>query len=725
MNRNGPKTTNDKSNMITRNIHRLTTMAGLLAIAYVAMAQGENMETIADSHHLAAYAVAGLLIGVFTMIFSNRIFYYREKEVTGETQQVITQLGLVMDANKTEVWTMDPVKRLFTLYGNEGEQTKVLTPMEMAQRYDLEDFSRMRELILAIHQRRVESGEMTIRGRADDDGQRTYEVKISVLHYDKEGLPKTIIGIQTDTTDDHERREKARRLAMRYQTVFNSSLVDMIFYDKNGVLSDINDTACETFGIVNKEALLARKVRITDIPSYRNIDTDTLDIIRISSITDIDRTKQTDERIPEVKVGGKFYYEATVSSVRDEDGTFMGVIAAGRNITEMVREHHRQRANAQLLRKRNQEIQTYIDNINYTLRVSGVRLINYHPETHEMEISSDLNRAEYRLQQIRCISLIDPEDRRRARGLFLRMDRRREGAFMETIRTRFRDEEGKAVYLTFSVVPVTDKEGQISHYFGMARNDTEMHYTEVRLREETEKAQETEELKNTFLQNMSYEIRTPLNAVLGFAELFNAPHDEEDEPVFAEEIKRNTGDLLALVNDILFMSRLDAGMVEMNYQETDFAAMFDGYCYMGWSTLTPGVTVNVENPYSRLVIVIDGQQLGEVIHKLCAYAAHHTTEGYIRTKYEYRHGELSIAIEDTGAGYTKEALAHVFDRFAREEDNSRYGTGLDLPIIKELITQMGGSIEIQSEQGKGSTVYVIIPCEMREMEKRKEEGGIL
>jgi signal transduction histidine kinase len=67
----------------------------------------------------------------------------------------------------------------------------------------------------------------------------------------------------------------------------------------------------------------------------------------------------------------------------------------------------------------------------------------------------------------------------------------------------------------------------------------------------------------------------------------------------------------------------------------------------------------------------------------------------------------------------------VFDRFAREEDNSRYGTGLDLPIIKELITQMGGSIEIQSEQGKGSTVYVIIPCEMREMEKRKEEGGIL
>ena len=141
------------------------------------------------------------------------------------------------------------------------------------------------------------------------------------------------------------------------------------------------------------------------------------------------------------------------------------------------------------------------------------------------------------------------------------------------------------------------------------------------MEEETKKAQETEELKNTFLTNMSYEIRTPLNAVLGFAELFNGPHDEADEPVFAEEIKRNTGDLLKLVNDILFISRLDAKMVEFNYKETDFAASFEGYCYMGFSVVNPGVNISVENPYSQLLLNIDEQNLGEVISKMCAISA--------------------------------------------------------------------------------------------------------
>ena len=275
--------------------------------------------------------------------------------------------------------------------------------------------------------------------------------------------------------------------------------------------------------------------------------------------------------------------------------------------------------------------------------------------------------------------------------------------------------------MTFSAVPVTDKEGTITHYFGLCRNDTETIYTETRLREETEKAQETENLKNAFLTNMSYEIRTPLNAVIGFAGLYNSPHDEADEPVFAEEIKRNTGRLLQLVNDILFISKLDARMVEFNYKETDFAALFEGYCYMGWSTLNPGVTVSAENPYNHLMVTIDEKNLCEVIQKLCDHAARNTKEGFIRAKYEYRHGELSIAVEDTSKGIPPETLSNIFDRFTRNELINEYDTGLDMPIIKELVEQMGGTIEIQSEEGKGTTAYVIVPCEMSSLEKRSEK----
>ena len=247
-----------------------------------------------------------------------------------------------------------------------------------------------------------------------------------------------------------------------------------------------------------------------------------------------------------------------------------------------------------------------------------------------------------------------------------------------------------------------------------------MVYTEKQLRKETEKAQETEALKDTFLMNMSHEIRTPLNAVIGFAELFNSPHDDADEPVFAEEIKRNTGELLQLVNDILFISRLDAKMVEFNYNDCDFALLFDGLCYMGWSAIDPKVKVSVDNPYNHLLIKIDEKNLSIVIQKLCENTARHTEEGTIRAKYDYRHGELSISIEDTGYGLTEDQQAHIFERFVRNEMSNRYATRLDMPIIKEIIEQMGGTLEIQSEPNKGNTVYIIIPCELTSMEKRSE-----
>lgn len=92
----------------------------------------------------------------------------------------------------------------------------------------------------------------------------------------------------------------------------------------------------------------------------------------------------------------------------------------------------------------------------------------------------------------------------------------------------------------------------------------------------------------------------------------------------------------------------------------------------------------------------------------------------MRAKYEYRHGELMIAIEDTGKGLDADGLKKAFDRFAHEEISENSGTGLDLPIVRELIEQMNGTIELQSERGKGSTFFVSIPCEMSTLEKKAE-----
>ena len=699
---------------------RILAIVALSTIALTAFAQKENMDTIADAHHLSAYFVAAVMISVFVMLFSNRLFYFRQREVSTQAQQLNKQLGLVLISNRTQVWTYDVAKRLYTILskGNEG---KVYTPIDFAQLFDSNDFTQLHKAVVTLSDNQEKP--FVVKGHTPEDGSqaRIYKITLTVLQRDKKGKAKVILGIQRDVTESRIRKEKTRNLALRYHTVFNSSLVDMIYYDANGLMTDINDKACETFGVASRDELMKRKVKITDIPSYRDLDYNNLEALQMVSITDIDRTKREDERIPELTVGGKMYYECTVTAVRDKDNKLHGVIAAGRNITDMVESHHRQQQDTLLLQKRTKDIENYINNINYSLKVSGVRLVNYHPDNHELKIYSDLNQVQYSLSQIRCASLLATPEQRKARGLMLRMDHRTPGSFNTTLQTRFHDEKGRNIFLTFSMVPVVGKDGIISHYFGMFRNDTEMVYTEHQLQKETEKAQETEELKNTFLLNMSYEIRTPLNAVIGFAELFNGPHDVEDEPVFSEEIKRNTNELLALVNDILYISRLDAKMVEFNYHETDFATLFDGFCYMGWSMLAPGVKVQVENPYNHLMVKIDEQCIGEVIAKLCSNAARVTEAGTIRAKYDYRHGELNITIEDTGRGLSAEDLPHVFERFARDKNNQREGTGLDMAIIKELVEQMGGTIELQSEEGKGSVAYMMIPCEMTFME-RKEEG---
>ena len=703
----------------------------ILCIALTAplavMAQEENMETILDIHHILAYLVAAFLISVFVMIFFNRVIYYRERDVTKQGKQLIAQLSLVMTSNKTEAWTYDAKHDLYKMVAEQGTSETTYTPFEFSQFYDRNDFAELLKVMARVRERTVLSETINVRStpiksESGEDYQHTYEITITVLRKGKSGFPLQLLGTQRDITDEQQRAEDAKRTAMRYQTLFDSSLVDMVYFDGEGTMLDINDKACESYFVKDRKALIAKKPKYTDWPSMRDIDLTSDTPTPSSSIIDLKNVDNPVGSLASHDWGGdKIYFERTTTLLRDKDGKLNGIMMAGRNITDMVNSFHQQKKTSLLIESRIKDIQQYIQNINYSLKVSDVRMVNYHPDTHNLDISSDLNTTEYSLPQLRAFIMVHPDDYAKAERLFCRMDRLHPGAFSETVRTIMRDNQGRHVYLNFNMMPITNSEGQITHYFGMCRNETEMTYTELRLQEETEKAQEEERLKNTFLLNMSHELRTPLNAVIGFAELFNSEHSEEDEPIFAEEIKKNTGVLLALINDILFLSRLDARMIEYNYQECDFALLFEGWCYMGWSNLQPNVKAVVDNPYNRLLVNIDQQNLGMVIQKLCTHSGATTKEGTVRAKYEYRHGELTITIDDTSKGMSAQELENAFNRFTNEENSDTEGTGLDLPIVKELIEQMGGSIEVQSEQDKGTTFFVTMPCEMGVLEKKVQE----
>ena len=700
---------------------RLVYFCAAVMLPIMAHAQIEDVYAAFDTRHLVAYVVAAFLMSIFIMLFYNRLYYFREKQVSQDTAQMNAQLAMILESSKTETWTYDVNNVMFTKFTEQGQKETVYRPYNFSEFYDRDDFQAMLKMIHDISNWEQRFGSLTVKSAPDKDHegqQRIYNVTISILRYDRRNKPIILLGTQQDITEDQKKMEKNRDLALMYHTVFNTSLIDMIYYDANGVLTEINDKACEMLGVKDKQKMLDSKLTLADLPALEGIDFQTLDRMYTSSFT---KVKDIERPIGDLdKELDTIYYEQNVTAIRDHQGALSGVVLAGRNITEMVLAQHRQKAVAKQLKETTDTIQSYIRNINYSLKVSDVRMVNYNPDTHVLEISSDLNQAQYRLTQVRAISLITPEMRRKARGLFIRMDNRRKGVITITLETLLRDDFGRHVYMNFNVMPMTNEQGEVTHYFGMCRNETEMVYTEKQLQEESAKAQETEQLKNSFLLNMSYELRTPLNAVIGFAGLYNGEHSEEDEPVFAEEIKKNTGTLLQLINDILFISRLDARMIEHNYQLCDFALLFEGWCYMGWANISSNVKTVVENSYNQLMVNIDQQNLELVIQKICTISASHTHEGTIRAKYEYRHGELMITIEDTGEGLSPEALSKIFNRFVTDEQVKRQGTGLDMPIVKELVEQMNGSIEVQSELGKGSAFYISVPCEMASFDKKTE-----
>lgn len=249
----------------------------------------------------------------------------------------------------------------------------------------------------------------------------------------------------------------------------------------------------------------------------------------------------------------------------------------------------------------------------------------------------------------------------------------------------------------------------------MCRDISELKAIENQLAKETVRAQEVEVIKNAFLRNMSYEIRTPLNSVVGFSELFEMEHTPEDEAVFIDEIKSSSASLLKLINDILFLSRLDAEMITINPKPVDFAAICVSRCEAVWNNLKqPGVEYIVRNPYKRMVVEIDEANLSQVVDKVITNAVQHTTKGTVEARYDYMGDQLIISVEDTGSGIPKEAVEHIFERFVT---GTTTGAGLGLSICHELIEYMGGKIQLKSEEGKGTTVWITLPCKLIEMER--------
>ena len=161
------------------------------------------------------------------------------------------------------------------------------------------------------------------------------------------------------------------------------------------------------------------------------------------------------------------------------------------------------------MKQANAELQEYVRNIDYVMQNGGVRIATYSPDTHTLTIYSEIDHVQLRLTQARLLALAADESKKAAQRLMNSMDNRMRTPVKDTIKSLVTTKEGRRLHLYFSFVPVIIDEG-VTEYFGLIRDISEIKATEEQLAHETEKAREVEMLKQAFLANMSYEIRTPL-----------------------------------------------------------------------------------------------------------------------------------------------------------------------------------------------------------------------
>jgi signal transduction histidine kinase len=273
-------------------------------------------------------------------------------------------------------------------------------------------------------------------------------------------------------------------------------------------------------------------------------------------------------------------------------------------------------------------------------------------------------------------------------------------------------------------------------FYVMARSELRDQESMARLQHGKEMAEDANRTKSTFLANMSHELRTPLNAILGYSEMLMEEAEDLGQEESVPDLKRIHGagkHLLALINDILDLSKIEAGKMELYLEEFDLSGVIDEIAATV-DTLVKrrGNVLEVERGAELGTIYADMTKVRQSFFNLISNAAKFTENGTItlsvRRGREADGDWVTLAVADTGIGIAEGKLAKVFEEFAQAEVSTtrKYGgTGLGLAITKRFCAMMGGSIGVESKLGEGSTFTIRLPAEVGALERVETEAAVV
>ena len=493
--------------------------------------------------------------------------------------------------------------------------------------------------------------------------------------------------------------------------IFNDLSVGLELYDKNGFMIDVNYSRLRSMGIRDKKDILG--YNLFNYTSFSDEIKEQIrkgETVRFVAKYDFDTLRHV---FPTCLSGIKFF-EITVSFVHNKKSEITNYMVITQDVTERVLWQHKYddlyeealRSKKELIESEQRMIQLIrqnelvLNNIN-----SGLAYIasDYIVQWENISL---------------CSKSLSYEAYKRGEPCYLTahnrttpcencvMQRARQSGQVESI---FFHLDNKHVIEVFAT-PIFNEEGDVDGVVIRVDDVTERQHMIGELEKARSRAEQSDKLKSAFLANMSHEIRTPLNAIVGFSDLLMVTEDVEEKEEFIQIINANNELLLKLINDILDLSKIEAGSVELKYEDFDLSIYFNEMAAaMQQRVINPQVRLVSMNPYESCVVRLDKNRLGQILTNFVTNAIKYTSKGVIEMGYEKINGNIRIYVSDTGIGIPEDKKDKVFHRFEKLDEFAQ-GTGLGLSICKAIVEACKGEIGFESEFDKGSLFWATLPC---------------
>ena len=238
---------------------------------------------------------------------------------------------------------------------------------------------------------------------------------------------------------------------------------------------------------------------------------------------------------------------------------------------------------------------------------------------------------------------------------------------------------------------------------------TELKRTEEMLVKARDKAEASDRLKSAFLANMSHEIRTPLNAIVGFSSLLTSTESAAEKELYNSLIGHNNKLLLNLINDVIDLSKIESGYLELRPDWVNLTELLDESVAEYAHQVPSGVELLTNYPAHDSLVELDSLRIKQILSNFLSNALKNTTTGHVEIFYEVDHQSVRIGVKDTGRGIPQNMLEKIFERFEKL-DSFAQGAGLGLPICKLIVEKMNGRILVDSQLGIGTTFIIELPC---------------